>query len=339
MNNERVFYCSVLMSDLPMASCRCGTVRLTADAMSILCCNNQSNPRGAAYACRGNSFRGGVSPRFTRRLKGQSTVEYALIIAIIVLVILIVGPWVSSAIRNQFNLVAGTLGSGTTGENFYEPQDIPDPENGTAFAVYSEDDHSLMFYKRRGVPKMGDLFDYRRVTAVYTGFESRGFDLVHYNPESNNWDTCDTDVPWYEMRTRVTKVTVVDRGIKPHCLAQYFRRFENLESADLGNFDLSETVSLYGLFLLCSSLRSANVPSVSSACTNFQDAFAYCPELKDLHFNGCDFSGANNFFHTFMHSGSLSFDCSSWNVWPNVLHTDFNAGSPGVIAPTVWTAK
>lgn len=253
--------------------------------------------------------------------------------------ILIVGPWVSSAIRNQFNLVAGTLGSGTTGENFYEPQDIPDPENGTAFAVYSEDDHSLMFYKRRGVPKMGDLFDYRRVTAVYTGFESRGFGLVNYNPESNNWDTCDTDVPWYEMRTRVTKVTVVDRGIKPHCLAQYFRRFENLESADLGNFDLSETVSLSGLFLLCSSLRSANVPSVSSACVNFQNAFAHCPELKDLHFNGCDFSGANNFFHTFVCSGSLSFDCSSWNVRSDVLHTDFNAGSPGVIAPTVWTAK
>ena len=49
-------------------------------------------------------FGGGVSQRFTRRLKGQSTVEYVLIIAIIVLVVLIVGQWVSSAIRNQFNL-------------------------------------------------------------------------------------------------------------------------------------------------------------------------------------------------------------------------------------------
>ena len=262
-----------------------------------------------------------------------------MLIAIIVLVVLIAGPWVSSAIGNQFNTVAGAIGSGTTGENFHEPQDIPDPENGTAFAVYSEDDHSLMFYKRRGVPKVGDMFNYRRVTEVYTGFEARKFHLVHYNPESNNWDTCDTDVPWYEMRTRVTKVTVVDRGIKPHSLAQYFRRFENLESADLGNFDLSETVSLHALFLLCSSLRSANVPSVSSVCADFQDAFAYCPELKDLDFNGCDFSGANNFFHTFLHSGSLSFDCSNWNVWSDVLHTDFNVGSPGVIAPTVWTAK
>ena len=104
--------------------------------------------------------------------------------------VLIAGPWVSSAIRNQFNTVAGVIGSGTTGENFYEPVDIPDPENGTAFAVYSEDDHSLMFYKRRGVPKAGDMFNYRRVTEVYTGFETRGFNLVHYNLESNNWGLC-----------------------------------------------------------------------------------------------------------------------------------------------------
>lgn len=95
--------------------------------MSILCSISQSNPRGAAYACSGNSFRGGVSPRFTRRLKGQSTVEYVLIIAIIGLVVLIAGPWVSSAIRNQFNTVTDAIGSGTTGENFYEPEDIPDP--------------------------------------------------------------------------------------------------------------------------------------------------------------------------------------------------------------------
>ena len=307
--------------------------------MSILCSNNQSNPKGAAYASSGNSFRGGVSRRFTRRLKGQSTVEYVLIIAIIVLVVLIAGPWVSSAIGNQFNTVAGAIGSGTTGENFYEPEDIPDPQSGTAFAVYSEDDHSLMFYKRRGVPKVGDMFNYRRVTEVYTGFEAREFHLVHYNPESNNWDTCDTDVPWYEMRTRVTRVTVVDRGIKPHSLAQYFRRFENLESADLGNFDLSETVSLHGLFLLCSSLRSANAPSVSRACTDFHDAFAHCPKLKDLHFNGCDFSGANSFFHMFAASRSLSFDCSDWNVPVSANHKEFNYKAPGVIAPKVWTAK
>ena len=250
--------------------------------------------------------------------------------------VLIAGPWVSSAIGNQFNTVAGAIGSGTTGENFYEPVDIPDPENGTAFAVYSEDDHSLMFYKRRGVPKVGDMFNYRRVTEVYTGFENESYGLVGYDPTLNNWDTCDTNVPWYKMRTRVTKVTVFDRGIKPHSLAQYFLRFENLESADLGNFDLSETVGLDGLFLLCSSLRSANVPSVSSACTNFKDAFAHCPELKDLDFSGCDFSGGKTFFHMFAASRSLSFDCSDWNVPVSANHKEFNYKAPGVILPKAW---
>lgn len=86
--------------------------------MSILYGVSQSNPRGAAHERIGNSFRGGGSPRFIRRPKGQSIIECVLIIAIIVLVVLIVGPWVSSAIGNQFNTVAGAIGSGTTGENF-----------------------------------------------------------------------------------------------------------------------------------------------------------------------------------------------------------------------------
>lgn len=58
------------------------------------------------------TFGGGVSPRNTR-LRGQGAIEYVLIIAIIVLIVMIAGPWVSSAIRNQFNTVAGVLVNGT----------------------------------------------------------------------------------------------------------------------------------------------------------------------------------------------------------------------------------
>lgn len=60
------------------------------------------------------NLRGGVSPRNTR-LRGQSIIEYALIIALIGLVIVFAGPGVAGAIRNQFNTVAGVLGSGTAG--------------------------------------------------------------------------------------------------------------------------------------------------------------------------------------------------------------------------------
>ena len=69
-----------------------------------------------AYECSGaEPSGGGVSPRFTRRPKGQSTVEYVLIIAIIGLVIVFAGPGAAGAIRNQFNLVGNTVNSGTTG--------------------------------------------------------------------------------------------------------------------------------------------------------------------------------------------------------------------------------
>ena len=60
------------------------------------------------------TFGGGVSPRGTL-LRGQSIIEYVLIIAVIGLVIVFAGPGVAGAIRNQFNLVGNTVNSGTVG--------------------------------------------------------------------------------------------------------------------------------------------------------------------------------------------------------------------------------
>ena len=59
------------------------------------------------------NLRGGVSPRNTR-LRGQSIIEYVLIIAVISLVVVFAGPAVAGAIRNQFTKVAETLNTGTT---------------------------------------------------------------------------------------------------------------------------------------------------------------------------------------------------------------------------------
>ena len=59
------------------------------------------------------NLRGGVSPRGTL-LRGQSIIEYVLIIAVIGLVIVFAGPDVAGAIRNQFNLVGNTVNSGAS---------------------------------------------------------------------------------------------------------------------------------------------------------------------------------------------------------------------------------
>ena len=60
------------------------------------------------------SPRGGVSPRGTL-LRGQSIIEYVLIITVIGVVIVFAGPGVAGAIRNQFNLVGNTVDNGMTG--------------------------------------------------------------------------------------------------------------------------------------------------------------------------------------------------------------------------------
>ena len=60
------------------------------------------------------NLRGGVA-RKAANLRGQSIIEYVLIIAVIGLVIVFAGPGVAGAIRNQFNQVTNTVNSGTTG--------------------------------------------------------------------------------------------------------------------------------------------------------------------------------------------------------------------------------
>ena len=68
------------------------------------------------------SPRGGVSPR-SARLRGQSIIEYVLIIAVIGLVIVFAGPGVAGAIRNQFNQVTNTVDAGASGDNFMSAEE------------------------------------------------------------------------------------------------------------------------------------------------------------------------------------------------------------------------
>ena len=68
------------------------------------------------------SPRGGVAPK-TTRLRGQSIIEYVLVIAIIGLVVVFAGPQVSGAIRNQINQVTNTVDSGTDGDSFMSAEE------------------------------------------------------------------------------------------------------------------------------------------------------------------------------------------------------------------------
>ena len=65
---------------------------------------------------------GGGAPE-TTRLRGQSIIEYVLIIAAIIPVVILAGSQVCGAIRNQFNQVANTVDAGTEGDNFISAEE------------------------------------------------------------------------------------------------------------------------------------------------------------------------------------------------------------------------
>lgn len=88
------------------------------------------------------SPRGGVSPRRVR-LRGQSIIEYVLIIAVIGLVIVFAGPGVAGAIRNQFNQVTNTVDSGTDGDSFMSAEEKAYKEAMKAVAQKEAKDWTL----------------------------------------------------------------------------------------------------------------------------------------------------------------------------------------------------
>lgn len=301
--------------------------------------------RGAANACSGNSFRGGVSPRNTRHLRGQSTLEYALIAVVIGLVVVFAGPQVAGAIRNQFNQITDTLDDGSVGENFYDATELPDPENGTAFAVYSEDDHCLMFYKRRGVPQVGDMFNNRRVTALYTGIETARYRAIP-QPETaeigednrsvavDNGDVC---TPWYDYAGECQTVRVADEGIHPISVKYWFQNFRKCTSFDVLKIDSSSIADISHLFFACKSVEEIDLSTWDISNVKWSvSTFARCSMLQSVDFGNGDFSNIDSLPWMFSGCSSLLLDCSSWNVRQNANCECFNSSAPGVILPKAW---
>ncbi len=108
----------------------------------------------------------------------------------------------------------------------------------TAFAVYSGDDNSLCFYKKKTednvVPQTGSTYNGKTATVVYTGFES-----VAYADYS--------DVPWYGNRTNIKSVIMVDR-IKPVSTAYWFYQMRSCSRFDLTNLNTSSVKTMQWMF-------------------------------------------------------------------------------------------
>lgn len=243
-----------------------------------------------------------------------------------------------------------------------------------AFAVYSADDDSLIFYKRAEVPKQGTIYLGKRATAVYTGLENM------------------TSAPgWMLNYSKDIKTAIVyDKGISPTDTGFWFAELRNMKTVDVSKLDMSKCKSIGCMFTNCTSLEALDLSAWDTrSLTDIGQAFQNCTSLTKLNVSGWDVSKVTNMSLAFaedralttlnlsgwdvsnlanatemfggcsklttigdlsgwdvsnlasaqwmfFNCSRLSVNCSSWDVSKVTNHSNFNTNAPGVILPSAW---
>lgn len=175
----------------------------------------------------------------------------------------------------------------------------PSDPDSVPFAVYSEDDASLTFYKRRAFPVEGSVFEGKTATAVYANIE---------NTKSTP--------PWKGIARKIERVAVVDEGVAPQTMYAWFFECNNLLSVNLSKLDTSKTTSLGYAFSRCKSLTDLDLSALdTSSVRSFADVFQDCSSLRSVNLAGWDTSSGNNFRQMFYCCAALEeLDVSSFNT-------------------------
>ena len=175
----------------------------------------------------------------------------------------------------------------------------PDASDSVPFAVYSEDDASLTFYKRRALPVQGIVFEGKTATAVYANIQ---------NTKSTP--------PWKGVASKIKRVAVVDGGIAPQTMYAWFFECNNLLSVNLSRLDTSKTTSLGYAFSRCKSLTDLDLFALdTSSVRSFADVFQECSSLRSVNLAGWDTSSGKDFRQMFYRCASLEeIDISSFKT-------------------------
>jgi surface protein len=176
----------------------------------------------------------------------------------------------------------------------------------TSYAIYSNTDNSLTFIVSTTEPIVGETYNNKNITNVYTGFE-----LAHYEENGTPWDA---------VKTQITRVDFIHE-IKPISTAHWFQGMtkcieinceklntENvtdmsamfsgcklLEVADVSRFNTSKVTSLYDMFYNCRKLNRINVSNWdTSNVENMSCMFNNCKSLESINFSNWDVSNVKN---------------------------------------------
>lgn len=173
----------------------------------------------------------------------------------------------------------------------------------TAFAVYSEDDHSLDFYKRIRIPQVGETLNGKIVTNIYTGLETTKYRCIKAGEEygAEYEDSAIINTPWYDRRYDIKSVEAIDSEIQPVYLDYWFMNFTHCKAFKLNSLDTSQ-------------------------CQTMERAFNRCRTATDIEISKWDTSKTTSLYETFLECNAIeTLDISGWICPRNTsLHSTWN---------------
>ena len=178
-------------------------------------------------------------------------------------------------------------------------------ENKYDIFVYLYDDGTLTFGTQN------QPIEEKNVVKEYGNI--KGQEYTSWNDENNNYVS---DIPWFNDRTLITKVSIVDE-IVPLSMDSWFGNCENLtEIENIEKIDTSEVESMYNMFNSCKSLTSIDLSSFNTEnVTNMAAMFAYCSSLTSIDLSSFNTSNVTNMEHMFDGCTNLtSLNLSNFNT-------------------------
>lgn len=172
-----------------------------------------------------------------------------------------------------------------------------------SFAVYDEDNETLVFYRRPDMPKVGDEIEYedsfgqshsQTVSQVWVGMETDEYSCrigeEGYVNELGMEDVRHvviTDCPWHSIAADVRSVVVDatdDNVIAPASIQGWFAGMSSAAEIDLSHLSISHITDLSDAFYGCASLPSiVGIETFdASRVTDASHAFYGCSSLVSL---------------------------------------------------------
>ncbi len=186
-----------------------------------------------------------------------------------------------------------------------------------AYAIYSATDTSLRFVRTADAIKVGDTYNGRVVTGLYTGFEEAVY-------------TSEKQVPWYDGNyydTRIVTKIIFEDVIKPKSTAHWFQYAYDCTELDVRKLDTSQVTNMEYMFQCFAwDAKTINVTGMSewdvSKVTSMEWMFGgfgfNTPTIK-LDLSKWNVSKVTTMKYMFYQMGQWSStfslgDLSGWNV-------------------------